>query len=282
MSYTRDWDESVPTNDNYGYDIDNYIRQLREDVAERLSSMVYGFVNGETSLEDSIKDLNFYVQTTPATPTASYGKVYAKTASGKAELHWLDQDGDEVQLTDGGKINYAAITVTADSITQAMIQLDNNSSLIGRNAADDGDVELIKANASDEAELPTKTIVADTSEMASSAAPTTDAGISNKKYVDDSVAAIAVGTPVTGSLVSGTVYQASGDGMLTVWASGGGFTVYSDAATPPTDVADKDTVSANDYSGVRNCHVLIPANHYVEVDANVSYRWVPFGSGTLT
>ncbi|MFH1616916.1 MAG: hypothetical protein ABIG61_17760 [Planctomycetota bacterium] len=57
----------------------------------------------------------------------------------------------------------------------------NNAYLQARNAADDGNVDLIKSDGSDVPTLP------DGSALATSAAPTADAEIANKKYVDDSL-----------------------------------------------------------------------------------------------
>ena len=180
-TFTRDWDEANPTDSDYAYQIDDYMRQLREDVAERLEDMFYGFTAGENTYEASAKYLQLHEQASVSTPSSNYGRLYAKDVSGVAELHYLDDRGHEKQLTNGGKLNIAAADIAADLINETKIRLQNNANLTARNAAGDDDVNLIKANASDLVEIP------DGAVLASSAAPTVDAGIANKKYVDDQV-----------------------------------------------------------------------------------------------
>lgn len=63
----------------------------------------------------------------------------------------------------------------------------NNSFLAARNAANNGNVDLIKADGSDVAVVP------DGTETATNAAPSSDKDLANKKYVDD--------TPHTGGIV---------------------------------------------------------------------------------
>jgi len=180
-TFTRDWDEANPTDSDYAYQIDDYMRQLREDVAERLEDMFYGFTAGENTYEASAKYLQLHEQASVSTPSSNYGRLYAKDVSGVAELHYLDDGGHEKQLTNGGKLNIAAADIAADLINETKIRLQNNANLTARNAAGDDDVNLIKANTSDVVEIP------DGAVLASSAAPTVDAGIANKKYVDDQV-----------------------------------------------------------------------------------------------
>jgi len=50
------------------------------------------------------------VQSTPAA-VASTGKLYAKDVDAKAELHYLDEDGDEIQITRGGYLGGAAVLI---------------------------------------------------------------------------------------------------------------------------------------------------------------------------
>jgi len=180
-TFTRDWDEANPTDSDYAYQIDDYMRQLREDVAERLEDMFYGFTAGENTYEASAKYLQLHEQASVSTPSSNYGRLYAKDVSGVAELHYLDDRGHEKQLTNGGKLNIAAADIAADLINETKIRLQNNANLTARNAAGDDDVNLIKANTSDVVEIP------DGAVLASSAAPTVDAGIANKRYVDDQV-----------------------------------------------------------------------------------------------
>lgn len=73
-----------------------------------------------------------------------------------------------------------------EQLDQDAIKLSNNSFLKGRNAGDSSDIDIIKVNSSDVLELASKLSDPDSS------APTSDAQLANKKYVDDSVAAITI------------------------------------------------------------------------------------------
>ena len=72
------------------------------------------------------------------------------------------------------------------AVDETKVKLSNDSFLKGRNAADNADVDIIKVNASDALELAAKLSDPDSS------APTADAQLANKKYVDDSVSAISI------------------------------------------------------------------------------------------
>ena len=126
-TFTRDWDEATPTNATEAHLGDDYIRYRTIDVAERLKAMFYGFTNGENTYEASVKNLNLKNQSTPATPSSGYGRLYSKEVNSQSELHFLDDDGDEVQVTVNGKLNWAALTVAANAIDQTHIELANNS-----------------------------------------------------------------------------------------------------------------------------------------------------------
>lgn len=102
-TFTRSWDatyESKPDDDNFGYEIDNYIRQVIVDVRERLE-IDHIWKIGATDGEHKKVTLA-PLATKPTLPGASYGAIYTKTASGAVELFYEDSDGTEVQLTSGG------------------------------------------------------------------------------------------------------------------------------------------------------------------------------------
>ena len=71
-----------------------------------------------------------------ATPAADQGQLYSKDANSKVELHWQDEDGNEIRLTDVGRLALA-----------------KNTYLVGIDNAGTGQVDLIKANASDDIEI---------------------------------------------------------------------------------------------------------------------------------
>lgn len=198
MAFTRNWDESQPTDTTQAVDIDDYNRYLRVDCSDRLKNMIYGFIAGENTLAQHFQYIQFYEQSSaPSTPAAGFGRVYCKAVSGKCELFWKDEDGDEIQLTTGGKWNGAVLlaesipagSYAADAIDEDDIQLANNAALTAKNQAGDGTVNLILAGTNDLPTLP------DSSEMASNAAPVEDEAVANKKYVDDGGMRSVGGTP---------------------------------------------------------------------------------------
>jgi hypothetical protein len=193
MAFTQDWSVSEPTDATYAYEIDDEMRSIRVDVADRLASLMYGFTAGENSYVAHAKKMVFRSQSSVTQPAASYGAVYIKDVSGTAELFWQDSSGSEKQLTSGGKINLAAADVSAALLNDSKIQLRNNQYLKSTNAAGTSTVDLIKASTGDKAILPNDV------QLATTVPPTVDAQVPCKKYVDDSIAAVfqsdvAVGT----------------------------------------------------------------------------------------
>lgn len=75
-----------------------------------------------------------------------------------------------------------------NAVSGDKFRLDNDQFLKGRNAADNADVNIIKVTGTDTLELAAKLSDPDSS------APTSDAQLANKKYVDDQVATISVPT----------------------------------------------------------------------------------------
>lgn len=99
----------------------------------------------------------------------------AETVSGAPELTWLTEGDVTLRMTDAGRLNI----VSADLLGTVA----NATYFTAVDNAGTGTVDLIQANASDVAVIP------DGSELATSGAPTADADISNKKYVDDQITA---------------------------------------------------------------------------------------------
>jgi hypothetical protein len=162
------------------YQIDDYNRYLRVDTAERLEDYIGGFNAGDSN-EGFYHVLFLEKASSPSTPAANKGLLYGKVASSKCELHWMDEDGDEIQLSAGGNFGGCNVELVA------------NKDLIGSSTSD----ITINTNKFTVAGATGNTVIAgtlgvtgvatlaDSSQMASSAAPTADADIANKKYVDD-------------------------------------------------------------------------------------------------
>ncbi len=82
---------------------------------------------------------------------------------------WIDSDNNRIYV----------LTATTPTWSDIILEIDNNTYITAVDAAGTGTVNLIMANASDDAQLP------DGAELATSAAPTADEDIANKLYVDD-------------------------------------------------------------------------------------------------
>lgn len=240
MAFTRDWDESNPTDETRAYEIDDYNRYLRVDVSDRLKDMIYGFTAGENDGTQGFKELTFLQQSSAAgTPNADEIVVYSIDDGSACGLYAKNEDGYVKQiLKKSGTsliLNVEAGDYAADSIDEDDIELDNDSYLLATDAAGTGTVNLIKAGTNDLCTLP------DSAEMASSAAPTEDEGIANKKYVDDQ-------DSTDHPAYSGGESHTDGSGMITkmgyvaIGATSGTITFGS---AFPTDVVGLSTTIKN-------------------------------------
>lgn len=267
MAHTRDWSSEVPIDHTKFKAIPGAIAALALDIEERLAAFFYGFTSGETS--DGIKYLPFWVQTTAPTGAANKVCMYAEDSNSKAALKVKTEDNAEIQLTerDWGLLDDFA--------------LSNAAFLRGRNAADNGFINLLKVNASDIGEFATFPITP-------SAAPDADYEVANKKYVDDEIAGVPaqVGLGAWASRDNGTIYQAATDGFLVGVLCGRQTTsyVYTDSSNPPTTARTETKM----WDGVMRVPFCVPVkkNDYYKMASYVdsdpqwnSYAyWIPLGS----
>lgn len=112
MSYTNDWVDTTPIDHTKFKNAPGAIRQVRVDVEERLMNMFYGWISGEVSADEGVKNLPFRYQAADPGATANKIKVYSKQVTGKTELFMQDEDGHVIQLTAGGILN--AVNLTGD------------------------------------------------------------------------------------------------------------------------------------------------------------------------
>ncbi len=261
---------------------DDDIREFKRTVRERLA-IDHEFMADETG-EIAVgchKKITFAeIQGSDPTTYTNIGYLYLKDVSAVVELFWKDESGNAIQITTGGKI-------LGDNV-----QLSNNTNLKAKDAAGTGTVNLIKANASDKVEIP------DGAVLATSGAPTVDAGIANKKYTDDkfntstghdhdgsdSKLLTGLGAWVATN-VTGTNYQAATDGFVLAYtnelaADPSSIIGYSDATATPTTIRSK-FYNASSYGNAANT-VMFPVkkSDYWRVDV-VAYTatvlWIPLG-----
>lgn len=272
------WDETSPSGSQSVSLGDDRIRemktQLREilDVDHEMSSSGsgtdWGKHNKVSLLEQA--DIGTGVSTKPI--------LGAQTDSlGNPELCYTGEDDVDLFLTRGGKI-------FLDNG-----RLSNNVNLIARNAAGNGDINILKVNASNTITVGAVTTLPDTSALASSAAPAADAQIANKKYVDDKVAAVPaqVGFGARVSKSVNTAYLAATDGIVTAYLkSSNNNTALSgltDSSNPPTTLVaySSDASGASSGSG-ESITFTVKKGEYYKVTYSVADSFVmyftPLGS----
>lgn len=272
--WTYTYDTDTPLGSDAPSVIDDRIREVKDSIQERMNIDHYWPLTGsEVSDADAGKHRQVTYRESRDTPTtidANEGMTYLKDD----ELHWIDEDENELQLTSAGYI--PGDSIAADSIDEGEIQLANNSYLVAANAAGDGEVSLIKADANDVAVLP------DGAEMASDAAPDANEGIANKKYVDDQIATALPDDDAFGTWdhtnSKATNYTAASDGFVTAHGLDMTITGKTDSAATPTTVVAK---MRNRISGA-DAFICFPVKKghkwRVETDQGTpTIHWLPIG-----
>jgi hypothetical protein len=208
-SFADTFDTNTPQGSDNPAEADDRMREIKAGVQERMNVCNYWPLTGtEVSDPDAGENRKILFHEPISTPGAiaeNHGQLYIKDVSDKAELHWIDEDEQEIQLTSAGSV----------LLTSGL--LPNNVFLTAVDFAGTGKVDIIGVNASDEVVIFHET--AHPAQLSSSDAPVSDEDISNKKYVDDAIAAAVasvgfwktnptVGTPVfNGSMSSVNVWQ---------------------------------------------------------------------------
>lgn len=169
MAFTRAWQEAYPDDENFGYELDDYQRQIRVDVRERvgLQHKTYADESGHTDVaEHKAGECNIAFvgakASFPVPATSNAGCLAVATDENNQLYYWSGSAWTKVQ---------EPVLITGDQ-TIAGAKTFSNAVVIN-GAATLNAISTIK----------------DGSAMSTSAAPTEDAMIANKKYVDDQDAA---------------------------------------------------------------------------------------------
>ena len=169
-SFSDKLDTALPDGGDDPAEADDNMRRIQGAVQELLNvDHIADKTGTEVSNADSgeHRKILFHapIASTP-TVAADHGDLRTKDVSSKAELHWTDEDENELQLTSKGN------------------NLANATFLTATNEAGDGSVDLIKAgkNVADDTDVA---IVPDLTRTATNAAPVEDTDLANKKYADD-------------------------------------------------------------------------------------------------
>lgn len=222
-----------------------------------------------------------------ATPTNVANKffLYGKDVNSKIEAHVLDEDGNEIQFTSAGKLYAPNFLMPSGGVAQLeIIQAVNGTGVLLKN--DGGDTVVTVQDDG-------TALLADGSLLATSAAPTTDAMMANKKYVDDQVDTKNAGLTTTlddenNTMVVSHAYLCNQDGFVEVVVNETGLpnvVIYDDSDANPSSGGD---VRARYYEGVYHSvgnkitlTVYMKSGRYFEVTASgatVTIRWCPVGT----
>lgn len=279
-TFTRDWDEATPTDDNFAYEIDDYNRYLRVDTSDRLKAMIYGFTAGENDGVQGFKTLVFKQQAAaPATPAADIITFYCIDDGANAGIYAIQEDGYTKQVLK--KVGSTLALNVAEA--EILGLLTNNTYLTAVDNAGTGTVDLIKANASDVPVVPDGTV------NATSAAPTADAVLANKKYVDDQIAftSYTVQDSESQTMLKAHAYLTATDGFVAVrspiGAAGEVISGYVGTTSDPAGAGDLIQRGAGDGAGdTISLFFAVKSGEYFEITDSGSntpdIRWMSRGT----
>lgn len=259
---------STPAGGDDPREADNRMREIKAAFVERLDIDHYFEASATSTYDAADTGMHRYVTyqapiSTPATIAASQGRTYIKDVSSVAELHWIDENEAEVQITRNGEIEYQSIS-----------DVNNNTYIVAIDAAGTGTANLIKADANDNAVLP------DGAELATSVAPDANEGIANKKYVDDQVAGADPDDDAFGSWASknnNESYEAASDGFVCAYTTSASNIIgYTDGDNPPATIRQRGPTSFNDtYQSL--IFPVRKGDFWKVVGAHVVF-WLPIGA----
>ena len=157
MAYTQTWNAAFEATPAAGDNIsegDDRIRELKVDIRERMAKDHYFVIAGTDADHGEHDKITFNApQSADPANVANKGFVYTKDVSAKVELHWEDEDGNVVQISDDGGLfaDHTAINYTAadDSISAHLTGIDTQLATGGvefgcvlSNAAGDSDHDI--------------------------------------------------------------------------------------------------------------------------------------------
>jgi len=125
MAYSETWDaayEAVPAGTENVSDGDDRIRAFKGSIRERIEKDHYMAIAGTDADHGEHKRITFHEPIAKPTAVANKGFLYGKDVGAKIELHFEDEDGDEVQLTSAGKTIVSDGTVTAAKLTTNAVE----------------------------------------------------------------------------------------------------------------------------------------------------------------
>ena len=130
MSFTRDWLKTLKLDHSKFKTQPSYARDLMDDIADRVSTLLHGFLTTETKIGFKLGKFITIGTSAATTPpgtgdSASYD-IYSRSVGelGIVELYGIDAAGNEIQLTNAGKIGSAAMDAIFNDVTCGDIDCD--------------------------------------------------------------------------------------------------------------------------------------------------------------
>ena len=171
LAWTNTLKTSTPAGTDDPREADDRMREIKAAFVERFdidhactASAASTFDDANTGKHDQVTFLDLIGVPAQVAKNAHLWMV-------SDELWWQDDTNAAIQLTESGYIEYQSIT-----------DVNSDTYIVSRNAADDGTVDLIKADVNDLACLPDGAIL-----EAATASGDPNRTISDKAYVDDQV-----------------------------------------------------------------------------------------------
>jgi hypothetical protein len=272
--------ETTPAGSSYVREGDNRIIEYKTQVREILEIDHYFPSSGQNAACGRHKQMTLIEAADIGTGASGVPILGAQTVSSKPELCYTDEDDTDVLITSGGKI------------ALQNSRIPNNTYLIARNAAGAANVNILKVNASDIIEFATFPITP-------SEAPDANYEVSNKKYVDDQITALAIAgyfNTTTGHDHDGTDSKtlfgawsdcsaaaahdnelAATDGFVIAYnTSGEAMDIKTDANNPPTTVRASGNGDAHNEDITLMCPVR-KGDRWLVNGTVVAVYWLPIG-----
>jgi len=130
MAHSDDWNaafEALPTNDNYGYELDNYLRTVWRAVRERMEIDHYWKATSSQADDGKHKKITLPVLAADPTEIASGCILYTKDVDSKAEIFVIDENGNVIQITSGGILNVTGANTALTSILNEALKLGRDA-----------------------------------------------------------------------------------------------------------------------------------------------------------
>lgn len=198
-TFTSTYDTNTPLGSDDPAEADDRMREIKLSNQQRNNVDHFWPLTG-TEVSDADtgehrKVLFHEPISSPGTVAVDHGQLFIKDVAAKAELHWIDEDEQEVQLTSGGDlISSTNLGVTGNAVIGGYLDIGSTVQIVG-------------------------TLDDDT--MGTATGTTLATSESIKAYIDNSIAfsAMTAEDADTDAIARSVTYTATSDGFLSVKAT---------------------------------------------------------------